>query len=99
VVYPVSQVIRVGPGTLKLVISSARPEAVLAALQHRVDAENIHAAVSGALLVHSALEPSELRDMLSRELGEGDSLLIVEFEKWSGYGAGIDREWLRARGH
>lgn len=91
--------IRVGPGSLKLVISSAQPDAVLAALGAQVDVENIRAAVSGALLVHSALEPSELRDMLSRELGEGDSLLIVEFEKWSGYGAGIDREWLRARGH
>ena len=91
--------IRVGSGSLKLVISSAQPNAVLAALGARVDEENIRAAVSGALLVHSALEPSELRDMLSRKLGRGDSLLVVEFEKWSGYGAGIDREWLRARGH
>lgn len=91
--------ISVGPGSLKLVISSARPDAVLAALHHGVDAENIRAAPPGAVLLHSPLEPSELRDMLSREMGEGDSLLVVEFEKWSGYGAGIDREWLRARGH
>lgn len=87
-----------GPGTLKCVIAAATP-AVLAALGQHVSAGNIRRAGPGAVLVHTVLEPSELRDLISRQTGKGEPLLVVEFEKWSGFGTGIDREWLLARGH
>lgn len=99
-VQPVSEgVTKIEPGTLKCVIALRLTEDVLSALRQHVSDENIRAASPDAVLVHTALEPSELRDRLSRATGEESSLLVVEFEKWSGYGPGIDREWLRARGH
>ena len=89
----------IGPGTLKCVISSGKLDSVLARLLERVDSENIREVRPGAVLVHTPLEASELRDWLAGEVEEGQSLLVVEFEKWSGHGAGVDRVWLLARGH
>lgn len=88
----------IGPGTLKCIIAAATP-AALAALREHAGANNIREAGEGAVLVYTALEPSELRDLLSLDTAEGESLLVLEFEKWSGFGTGIDREWLLARGH
>lgn len=91
---------KIEPGTLKCVIAGGRIDAIQAVLTEHVTAENIRRAGVGAVLVHTPLEVSELRDVLSRVAEEeGESLLVVEFEKWSGFGAGIDREWLLARGH
>ncbi len=50
-------------------------------------------------LVHSAIPADVIRDQLRGNLEEGESLLVVEFEKWSGYGWGVDAAWLLARGH
>ena len=90
---------KVDQGTLKCVIAQGTIEAVLAALPERVGAENIREVRPGAVLVHTALEPAELRDWLSTQVGAGGSLLVFEFEKWSGFGGAVDREWLLARGH
>lgn len=90
---------KIEPGTLKCVIATGCPDALLAALPERVSAENIRQVGAGAILVHTGLEPAELRDWLSRKLGEGESLLVIEFEKWSGFREGVHREWLLARGH
>lgn len=88
---------KTGPGTLKCVIA-APSSAVLAALREHVTDENILPAGS-AVLVYTPLEPSELRDLLARVSKDGDSLMVLEFEKWSGLGTAIDRDWLLARGH
>ncbi len=90
---------KIQPGTLKCFIASGRTDALVAALSKRVSVENMRQASAGAILVHTALEPAELRDWLSGLLGSGESLLVIEFEKWSGFGEGVDSEWLLARGH
>lgn len=69
-----------------------------AALEERMRQDDIRE-IGAILVVHTDLEPADLRDWLSGVLPEGESLLVVEFEKWSGYGASVDRSWLLARGH
>jgi hypothetical protein len=81
------------------VIWSGRADSVPARLLEYVSAEDVRELRQGAVVVHTPVEPAELRDWLSGEVGEGESLLIVEFERWSAFGKGVDREWLLARGH
>jgi len=90
---------KIEPGTLKCIIAAGETHALLAALSERVRAGDIRRIGLETLLVHTESEPAELRDWLSGVLAEGQSLLVVEFEKWSGFGEGVDREWLLARGH
>jgi hypothetical protein len=89
---------RISPGTLKCVVLTGKRDLVLATLRERINPDNIRQ-FDAALLVHSELEPADLRDWLSTALGEGQSLLVFEFEKWSGYGADVDPVWLLERGH
>lgn len=86
----------IGPGTLKCVIAE---EPVLAVLGQHVSPTNLRRAGGGSVVVHTPLDPAELRDILARDAGEGESFLVLEFEKWSGFGPEIDMEWLLARGH
>ena len=50
-------------------------------------------------LVYTDVDPAGVRDHVRSRLAPGDSLLVVEFEKWSEYGSGIDSPWLLRRGH
>lgn len=86
----------IGPGTLKCVIAD---DPVLAVLGRHVSPTNVLRAGGGAVVVHTPLDPAELRDILARDAGEGESFLVLEFERWSGFGPKIDMEWLLARGH
>jgi len=52
-----------------------------------------------AHIVHTSLTPDELRDRLRPHLAEADGLLVIDFERWSGYGRALDASWLLARGH
>ena len=52
-----------------------------------------------ALIVHAPNEPAEIRDWVRTALDEGESVLVFEFERWSGYGPGVDSRWLMRRGH
>lgn len=52
-----------------------------------------------AHVVHTALTADELRDRLRTLLMEDEGLLVIDFEKWSGYGKALDAQWLLARGH
>jgi hypothetical protein len=52
-----------------------------------------------AYLVHTSLSPDELRNRLRRTLAEGEGLLVIDFERWSGHGEALDHHWLLARGH
>jgi hypothetical protein len=52
-----------------------------------------------AYLAHTALSADELRNRLRPTLTEEEGLLVIDFERWSGHGAALDRRWLLARGH
>ena len=61
-------------------------------------ADEVRRLSDDACLVYTDLEPANVRDQLRDRLEPGESLLVVEFEKWSGYGA-VDSAWLLRRGH
>jgi hypothetical protein len=52
-----------------------------------------------AFLVHTPLSAEELRNRLRRPLANEEALIVIDFEKWSGYGGALDARWLLARGH
>jgi hypothetical protein len=52
-----------------------------------------------ALIVHTAEEPAEIRGWVRSALDDGESVLVVEFERWSGFGPEVDSAWLLKRGH
>jgi hypothetical protein len=52
-----------------------------------------------AYLAHTALSADELRNRLRLKLAEGEGLLVIDFERWSGHGEALDSRWLLARGH
>ncbi len=91
------------PGTLKCVSASspARPlrEAVEAALRAHIPAEDVRHLYGDILVVYTEEDTAALRDWLAPLLEDGESLFVVEFERWSSAGPAIDREWLGARGH
>ncbi len=94
---------KIGPGSLKCVIAWApqRPLAgpVREALSEHIDQEDIRAIDGGATLVHTTADAAHIRDWLAAVLKADESALVLEFEKWSGYGTAVDRGWLLARGH
>ncbi len=49
--------------------------------------------------VYTAVSTAEIRAWVAEIIGSDESVLVVEFETWSGYGEGVPREWLLARGH
>jgi hypothetical protein len=52
-----------------------------------------------AVIVYTKLSPEELREFLRHALDEDEGLMVIEFERWSGYGRALYAEWLLARGH
>jgi hypothetical protein len=93
----------IGDGKLLLVaIDSSKPSALEAArrvLLRNVRESNIRLLHSSTFAVYTNAPPDQVRDWLAQELVNGDSALVVEFERWSSYGANIDRAWLLRRGH
>ena len=69
------------------------------AIESRAGAEEVRRLGEEALAVFGAHEPSEIRDWLSGLLTEDESALVLEFERWSSYGRGVDAEWFMRRGH
>jgi hypothetical protein len=53
----------------------------------------------GAVVTYAANEPAQILDWVQRALEEDESVLVVEFERWSAYGRGVDATWLLGRGH
>ena len=93
----------IGPGSLKLVSAwsprhSVR-ERVAAVLQRHIRAEDIRYLHGRVFLLYTAAEPATIRDWLAPYLEDDESVFVVEFERWSGYGPSPDRDWLRRRGH
>jgi predicted RNA-binding Zn ribbon-like protein len=91
------------PGSLKCVVgcSSTRSlrEPIEAALRARAGEEEVRHLHGDTLLVYTEAETAAIRDWLAPELRDGESVLVVEFERWSGRGPAPDREWLLRRGH
>jgi hypothetical protein len=69
------------------------------AIQTKVGPQEVRRLGEDALAIYSATEPSEIRDWLSALLAEDESALVLEFERWSSLGAGVDGNWLMRRGH
>ena len=69
------------------------------AIETKVGANDVRRLADEALAVFGAFEPSEIRDWLSGLLAEDESALILEFERWSSLGPGVDSAWLMRRGH
>jgi len=68
-------------------------------LRQHLPEEELLGAGDDALVVHTAETAEALRDRLSSTLADDEGLLVIEFEKWSGYGRAVDSTWLLARGH
>lgn len=89
--------------TLKCVVVSATAAAIVEeverVLRETVAVNEIRRFSGSAFLVHTAATPADIRDSLAGALAEADSALVVEFERWSGRGPGIDSSWLLRRGH
>jgi len=68
-------------------------------IERKVGPEGVRRFGDDAVALYSAEEPSEIRAWLSALLAEDESALVLEFERWSSYGPGVDGEWLMRRGH
>ena len=92
-----------GEATLKCVIARSERRnlcsMVAEAIDTRVGPEEVRRLGDDALAVFDTYEPSEIRDWLSGLLAEDESALVIEFERWSSYGPGLDTAWLMRRGH
>jgi hypothetical protein len=95
--------VALAPGTLKLVAgcstSRSLRDAIQAALRAHVPDDGIRPLHTDTFLVYTDAQPSAIRDWLAPSLAAGESVLVVEFERWSGHGPAPDREWLLRRGH
>jgi len=91
------------PGSLKCVIAWSAQRAlrdpIEEALRAHVSAENIRNIDAATFLVYTDAEPADVRDWLTPHLQDGEPIFVVEFERWSGYGPAVDRDWLLRRGH
>lgn len=94
---------QIEPGSLKLVVacSAVRPlqEPIEDALRARCRPNDVRRLDGAGLLVHTKASAAEIRDWLTPLLAEGESVFVVEFERWSARGPAADRDWLRKRGH
>jgi len=88
---------RIKPGSLKCVVLASPGDraAVLQTLTDRIGGDDVRPFGVSAVLVHTEEETSSVRDWLHSAGGA----LVVEFEKWSGLGREVPRQWLLARGH
>ncbi len=69
------------------------------ALRAKVDEGEIQRLNEDCYLIYTNEETSEIRDLLASILRDGGSVLVIDFEKWSGHGPGVDSRWLMRRGH
>ena len=68
-------------------------------LRARLAGGDVLRAGDDALVAYAAHEPAEIRDWVRAALDDDETVLVFEFERWSGYGPGIDSAWLLRRGH
>lgn len=90
------------PGTLKLILFDAPADAVArasACLRERVRDEDVRSIGAYAFIIYNGADPADVRDWLASLLGDGESVLVTEFERWSSRGDAVDPRWLLRRGH
>jgi hypothetical protein len=92
-----------GEPSLKCVIawSERRSLCTLVAdkLKAMMGANDIRRLGDDAFAVYGTLAPDEIRDSVAAFLDADESVVVFEFEKWSGHGPTVDSEWLMRRGH
>lgn len=93
----------IGPGSLKLVsVCSPEPsvrETLYATLRAHIGENDVRHLHDETFLLYTDAEPATVRDWLAAVLAKGESVFVVEFERWSGHGSAVDRRWLLRRGH
>ena len=92
-----------GPGSLKCVSawSAERSlrEVIEQTLRAHVAEDDARHVYGDTFLIYTDTDTATIRDWLLPCLKDSESLLVVEFERWSGYGQAPDRDWLLRRGH
>ena len=68
-------------------------------LKQRLGETEVRKLGEDSLVCYGLAAPDEVRDLVAGVLDAAESVLVVEFEKWSGRGPGMDAEWLMRRGH
>jgi hypothetical protein len=93
----------IGDGTLKCIVGHSLDRSLCALLEEvlrsNVRAQDIRQVGGDALIAYSDASPADLRDWISPRLEPGESVFVVEFERWSAFGPAADRKWLLRRGH
>ncbi len=91
-----------GP-TFKLVILRKKDQDayqdITITLKTKVEEENILPLFDFAFLVYTEHEPMDIRDWLKSYFSMEEHLLVVQFERWSGFGESEAWKWLLWRGH
>ena len=92
-----------GEPTLKCVIawSNTRNLCTLVTdqLEAKMGSNDIRRLGDDAFAVYGKPAPDEIRDWVAGVLDPEESVVVLEFEKWSGHGPAVDTEWLMRRGH
>jgi hypothetical protein len=93
----------IGPGSLKLVTASSNSRSldgiVDAVLTTQAGVADVRRLQDGVFLVYTDAEPEDVRGWVAEQLADGESVFVVEFERWSSWGTAADRRWLLRRGH
>jgi hypothetical protein len=93
----------IGAGSLKLVAGCSQHRSLSHAigdlLRERIGANDVRHLAGETFLIFTSAEPDAIRDWLAPVLADAESVLIVEFERWSSYGTAVDTRWLLRRGH
>ncbi len=94
---------RIGPGSLKCVTAWSDDRSLRdlmeETLRANVRVEDIRHLYDQVFLIYTDAETAAIRDWFTSSLQEGESVFVVEFERWSGYGPAPERLWLSFRGH
>jgi hypothetical protein len=94
---------RVPPGSLKCVIAWSERRnlcsLVFDGVAARTGEEQLRLLGDDSFAVYTTASSSEIRDWAAEMISSDESVLVVEFEKWSGFGSEVPRDWLLARGH
>jgi hypothetical protein len=94
-----------GEPSLKCVIAWSDTRNLCTLVSERLGAEvgvsDIRRFGEDAFAIYGTAPPDVIRNCVADVLDAdaGESVVVFEFEKWSGCGSGVDAEWLMRRGH
>jgi hypothetical protein len=94
-----------GEPSLKCVIAWSDKRSLCTLVSDKLEAEigasDIRRLGDDAFAIYGTAAPEAIRDCVAGILDAdaGESVVVFEFEKWSGSGPGVDAEWLMRRGH